>query len=193
MSRRAKREEKVKSKIFSKIIVVAIFLGLVFFVLKVAPNYRNMEIADKTNLVINNSNVTADLKHDVILKDGVVYISKEDMENFFDPYIYYEQGTNQIITTSNNQIASMVVGENYATNNGSRDEMSGTVFKENDTYYIPFSSLTKVYNMELNYIESSNTVTVESKDREKIVADSRKDNNNKHKSNTSANRISKWH
>lgn len=177
MSRRAKREEKVKSKIFSKIIVVAIFLGLVFFVLKVAPNYRNMEIADKTNLVINNSNVTADLKHDVILKDGVVYISKEDMENFFDPYIYYEQGTNQIITTSNNQIASMVVGENYATNNGSRDEMSGTVFKENDTYYIPFSSLTKVYNMELNYIESSNTVTVESKDREKIVADSRKDNN----------------
>ena len=41
MSRRAKREEeKVKSKIFSKIIVVAIFLGLVFFVLKVAPNYR---------------------------------------------------------------------------------------------------------------------------------------------------------
>ena len=98
MSRRAKREEeKVKSKIFSKIIVVAIFLGLVFFVLKVAPNYVNTEIADKTNLVINNSNVTEDLKQELIIRDGIIYISKEDIENFFDPYIYYEQGTNQIL------------------------------------------------------------------------------------------------
>ena len=67
MSRRAKREEKVKSKIFSKLIVVAIFLGLVFFILKVAPNYVNDEITDKANLVINNSNVTRDLKKDLNL------------------------------------------------------------------------------------------------------------------------------
>lgn len=177
MSRRAKREEeKVKSKIFSKIIVVAIFLGIVFFVLKVAPNYRNTDIADKTNLVINNSNVTADLKQELIIRDGIIYISKEDIENFFDPYIYYEQNTNQIITTSDNQIASMVVGENFVTNNGSRVEMSGSVFQENDTYYIPFSNLTNVYNVEISYIESSDTITVDSKDREQVVADSRKDN-----------------
>lgn len=177
MSRRAKREEeKVKSKIFSKIIVVAIFLGLVFFVLKVAPNYRNTDIADKTNLVINNSNVTADLKQELIIRDGIIYISKEDIENFFDPYIYYEQNTNQIITTSDNQIASMVVGENFVTNNGSRVGMSGSVFQENDTYYIPFSNLTNVYNVEISYIESSDTITVDSKDREQVVADSRKDN-----------------
>lgn len=177
MSRRAKREEeKVKSKIFSKIIVVAIFLGLVFFVLKVAPNYVNTEIADKTNLVINNSNVTEDLKQELIIRDGIIYISKEDIENFFDPYIYYEQGTNQIITTADNQIASMVVGENFVTNNGSRVEMSGAVFQENDTYYIPFSNLTNVYNVEISYIESSDTITVDSKDREQVVADSRKDN-----------------
>lgn len=177
MSRRAKREEeKVKSKFFSKIVIVAIFLGLVFFVLKVTPNYRNTEVSEKTNLVINNSNVTSDLKHDVIIREGVIYISKEDIENFFDPYIYYEQGTNQIITTSENQIAGIVVGENFATNNGSKMEISGTVFQENDTYYIPFSSLTNVYNVDISYIESSDTITVDSKDRAHIVADSRKNN-----------------
>ena len=62
MSRKAKREEKVKSKVISKIFVVAIFLGLVFSVLKFAPNYINTDITDKTNLVINNSNVTESLK-----------------------------------------------------------------------------------------------------------------------------------
>ena len=176
MSRRAKREKKVKNKIFRKIIIVAIFLGLVFFVLKVAPNYKNTDITDKTNLVINNSNVTSDLKKDVIIRDGIMYIAKEDIENFFDPNIYYDEGTNQIITTSDNQIASIVVGENYVINNGSKEEISGTVIYENDTYYIPFSNLTKVYNVEINYIDSSDTITVDSKDRKYVVADSIKEN-----------------
>ena len=81
MSRRAKREEKVRSKFLYKIIVVAIFLALAFWILKTAPNYVNTDIADKPNLVINNSNVTKDLKKDVIIQDGVIYISKEDIEN----------------------------------------------------------------------------------------------------------------
>ena len=117
MSRRAKREEKVKSKIFSKLIVVAIFLGLVFFILKVAPNYVNDEITDKANLVINNSNVTRDLKKDLIIEDGIIYVAKEDIENFFDSYIYYDEKYNQIITTSGNQVTSMVIGEEYIVNN----------------------------------------------------------------------------
>lgn len=176
MSRREKREEKVKNKLFRKIIVVAIFLGLIFFVLKVAPNYRDTEIKDKTNLVINNSNVTADLKQAVIIRDGIIYISKEDIENFFDPNIYYDEGTNQIVTTSDNQIASIIVGENYITNNGSKVSISGTVLNENNTFYIPFSNLTKVYNVEINYIESSDTITIDSKDRKYVVADSIKEN-----------------
>lgn len=176
MSRREKREEKVKNKLFRKIIVVAIFLGLIFFVLKVAPNYRDAEIKDKTNLVINNSNVTADLKQAVIIRDGIIYISKEDIENFFDPNIYYDEGTNQIVTTSDNQIASIIVGENYITNNGSKVSISGTVLNENNTFYIPFSNLTKVYNVEINYIESSDTITIDSKDRKYVVADSIKEN-----------------
>lgn len=176
MSRRAKREEKVKSRFIGKIIVVAILLGLVYFIFKVAPNYVNTDIADKTNLVINNSNITKDLKKDVIIENGVIYISKEDIENFFDPYIYYDEKYNQIVTTSDNQVTSMVVGESSMVNNGTRVESSGTVIQRDGTYYIPFSSLKDTYNVEINYIESSNTVTVDSKNRKYVLADSRKNN-----------------
>ena len=63
MSRKAKRvQEKTKKKVLYKLIVVAILVWLAFLILKYAPNYVNTEISDKTNLVINNSNVTADLK-----------------------------------------------------------------------------------------------------------------------------------
>lgn len=177
MSRREKREEKVKSRILLKIVVVAIFLAVVFWILKITPNYINTEITNKANLVINNSNVTKDLKNDVIIRDGVIYIAKEDISNFFDPYIYYDEKYNQIITTSETQVASMQVGSNSIINNGSRVNISGTVIEENNTYYIPFSSLKDVYNVDINYIESTNTITVDSKDRKYVVADARKEAN----------------
>ena len=177
MSRRGKREaEKVKSKIFSKIIIVAIFLGLVFFVLKIAPNYVNTEIADKTNLVINNTNVTDVLKNDVIIENGVIYISEDDIQNFFDPHIYYDEKYNEVITTSANQIASIIIGENAMTNNGNKESISGTVIERNNTRYIPFSSLKNVYNVEINYINSSDTITVDSLDEKYVTANSTEDN-----------------
>ena len=176
MSRRAKREAKVKSKIISKLIIVAIFFGLVFWVLKITPNYVNTDIADKTNLVINNNNVTSSLKKDVVIENGIIYISQDDIENFFDPYVYYDEKYNQIVTTSNKQIASIVIGENSMTRNGSRVNISGTVIERNDTLYLPFSSLKDVYNVEINYIESTDTITVDSKDRKYVLADSKSDN-----------------
>ena len=177
MSRRGKREaEKVKSKIFSKIIVVAIFLGLVFFVLKVTPNYVNTEISDKTNLVINNTNVTDVLKNDVIIENGIIYISEDDIQNFFDPHIYYDEKYNQVITTYQSQIASIVVGENAMTNNGKKVNISGTVIERENERYIPFSSLKNIYNVEINYINSSDTITVDSIDEKYVTANSTEEN-----------------
>lgn len=175
MSRRAKREEKVKSKIFSKLIVTAILLALAFMILKLAPNYVNTEITDKANLVINNSNVTQDLKKDVIIENGVIYISKEDISNFFDPHIYYDEKYNQIVTTSNTKVASMVIGQNEMINNGTKVQTSATVIEKEDTIYIPFSTFKDIYNVEIGYIESTNTITVDSKDRKFVKANSLKD------------------
>ena len=177
MSKKAKRaQKKEKGKLFYKLVVVAILMLLAFLILKYAPNYVNTEISDNVNLVINNSNVTGDLKKDIIIENGIIYISKEDIQNFFDPYIYYDEKYNQIITTSENQVTSMVVGENTMINNGSKIEVSGTILKQDDTYYIPFSSFKDTYNVEISYIESTNTITVDSKDRKYVLADSTKDN-----------------
>ena len=85
MSRKAKRaQEKVKEKFLYKIIVVAILVWLAFLILKYAPNYVNTDITNKANLVINNSNVTGDLKKDVIIENGVIYVYMEANENFFE-------------------------------------------------------------------------------------------------------------
>ena len=60
-----------------------------------------------TNLVINNRNVTENLKKDILIENGEIYISKQDLGNFFDKYIYEDQETEQVITTYNKKIAEM--------------------------------------------------------------------------------------
>ena len=68
---------------------------VVFYI--AGKNYIRDDIKNKTNFIINNNNVTQNLKADIILQDGVVYISKEDISNFFDNTITYDQKYNQII------------------------------------------------------------------------------------------------
>ena len=53
-------------KIIIRIVLALIILAAIAFAIKVAPNYVNNEITDKTNLVINYSNVTGRMKQDLI-------------------------------------------------------------------------------------------------------------------------------
>lgn len=174
MSRREKN--KVKNNWILKIIVVAIFLVAVITVVKISGNYRNNDIVGKTNLIINNSNVTADLKQDVFVdENGVVYISKDDIENFFDNYIYYDEKYNQIITGSSNKIANMVVGENSAVVNSATIKLKSPVVLRGEEYFIPFSELKDVYNVDIEYV--NDRVVVDSLDRKYQIATSAKNVN----------------
>lgn len=172
MSRREKKS--VKGNWIFKIIVVAIVLLAAIFVIKIAGNYKNNDIVGKVNLIINNSNVTADLKQDVFVDgNGVIYIAKEDIENFFDNYIYYDEKYNQIITGSSTKIANMVVGENSATVNSAEVKLKSPVIEKENKYFIPFSELKSVYNVDIEYI--NNRVVVDSLDRKYQIATVAKD------------------
>lgn len=172
MSRREKKN--VKGNWIFKIIVVAIVLLAAIFVIKIAGNYKINDIVGKVNLIINNSNVTADLKQDVFVdENGVIYIAKEDIENFFDNYIYYDEKYNQIITGSSTKIANMVVGENSATVNSAEVKLKSPVIEKENKYFIPFSELKSVYNVDIEYI--NNRVVVDSLDRKYQIATVAKD------------------
>ena len=172
MSRREKKS--VKGNWIFKIIVVAIVLLAAIFVIKIAGNYKNNDIVGKVNLIINNSNVTADLRQDVFVdENGVIYIAKEDIENFFDNYIYYDEKYNQIITGSSTKIANMVVGENSATVNSAEVKLKSPVIEKENKYFIPFSELKSVYNVDIEYI--NNRVVVDSLDRKYQIATVAKD------------------
>ena len=162
-------------KLIRNIMIVLIALGIILAILMLAPNYKNVDITDQTNLVINNSNVTAHLKNKIIIRDGTVYLSRADIDNFFDPYIYYDKDAKQIITTYETKVASLFLDNPSITVNGKEYTLSSPAIKENDTVYLPFSLMEDVYNAEITYAESTDTAIVETLSKEKITADTVKD------------------
>lgn len=169
------KKENIRTfKLIRNILIVIIALAIVLGVLKIAPNYKYEEITDKTNLVINNNNITAHLKNDVFIKDGVVYISRADIDNFFDPYIYYDEEESQIITTYETKVASLIINDPNITINSKEYTLSSPAIIINNVIYLPFSLMENVYNAEVEYIESSDTVTIDTLSREKITATAEK-------------------
>lgn len=193
-----KKEEKNglkinKIKFIRNIIisVVALIIAAGIFIL--APNYTKEENDGKIHLIINNKNLTSSdrLSNDIIVENGVVYLSKDDIKRFFDKYIYYESAYNQYITTTDTKVASIVVGEYKMEVNGVNTPIAGTVIERNGAVYLPFSEMKDVYNVDIQNIEQNKIILVDSLEREQIKAEASKNLSIKLKAKTLSRTLEK--
>ena len=186
---RAKRSE---NHWIRKIIIGLISLGITVLVFKIAPDYKRNDITDRTNLIINNNNITENLKEDIFIsEDGIIYLSEKDIENFFDNYIYYDEMYDQIITTSDTKVAVLPIGKHEITINGTTQRILGSATKIENTFYLPFSEMNNVYNIEVEYIEDTDRIIVTSLDRKLEKADIAKNVNVKWKNKTLSRTVDK--
>lgn len=161
--------EKKKKRIIKTFIAIIsiIIIGII------AYNVNNYIIIDKnknTNLVINNKNVTSNLKKDIIIQEDEIYISKQDLGNFFDKYIYEDTENNKIVTTYNNKIAAISLEENKININGSNKNTYAHAMEKNGVIYVPITELKDVYGIEIKYIENSKVLTIDSTSKEQKKA-----------------------
>ena len=164
------KEKMKKDNVIKRIVIVLILLAVAAFILIKAQNYLKENTDETINLVINNNNVTERLKHEVKIKNGVIYLSMDDVENFFDKYIHIEEDTGEIVTTYESKIASIGFDANKITVNGSVKKIYASAIKEEEVIYLPMSEMTDVYNMEIANIEQTKIVTIDSLNREQIKA-----------------------
>ena len=164
------REKIRKTNPLKRIITVLILLLIVVFILIKAQNYIREATDDEINLIINNNNVTARLKNNLKIENCVVYLSMEDVQNFFDNYIYIEEEINEVVTTYDKKIASISFDVNRLIINGSTTKINASAIKENEIVYLPISEMTDVYNMEISNIENKKIVTIDSLNKEQIKA-----------------------
>lgn len=159
-----------KDNIVRRILLILIFLVIIVFILIKAQNYLREATEGEINLVINNNNVTERLKHEVKIENGIIYVSMDDIRNFFDKYIYIEDEINEVVTTYDKKIASIGFDVNKLTINGAIKKIYASAIKEDDNVYLPISEMKDVYNIEITNVEAKKVVTIDSLSREQIKA-----------------------
>lgn len=160
------KKKKTITRILMAILIIIVLAVIAF----IANNYIILDKNKTTNLIINNRNVTSNLKNEIMIKEDIIYLSKQDIANFFDKYIYEEKKTNQIITTYDKKIAEIGFEKNTININGSNKKIYAHAEKENETIYLPISEMKEVYDIEIEYLPDTKVVTMDSKDREQKKA-----------------------
>ena len=157
--------EKKKSIIIRTFITIIAIIILAIIAL-IANDYIILDNNKRTNLVINNKNVTSNLKNDVLIEDNIIYLSKQDISNFFDKYIHKDKETSQIITTYDKKIATIGFEEKKININGSEKNIYASAIQKDNVEYLPISEMNEVYDIEIQNIEDTKVVTMDSYNKE---------------------------
>ncbi len=168
------RKIEKNKKVIKMVLLAVIVMILLVIVALVVNNYIILGKYKKTNLIINNRNVTKDLKKEVLIQDDEIYISKQDIGNFFDKHIYEEKETGKIITTYNKKIAELGFEKNKININGSEKTTYAHAIKKDDTIYLPIQELKDVYDVEIIYNQKAKALILDSTSKEQKKAVGRK-------------------
>ena len=147
----------------NSLILIIIVIIILFLFIKSNMNKKSDIIYNyKTQVILDNENITSKMQNAVIVENEKVYISYEDIKKFFDDSIYKEESTNTIITIGNNKVVAI-------KENSDNILINGSIIKENDIFinkdnieYLSIIELADIYNYEANYIYKTNTIVLNS-------------------------------
>ena len=169
-----KKEQRYRR--MRNVAIVAIIIVLIAIIINLAPNYVKNFNTGKMTVIINNQDVTDSMKANPYVGDNdVIYVSTKDIANFFDHNIYYDNVYNQILTSSETKLAALPIDEKEMYVNSSKVKISGSATEKDEMFYLPFSEMDDVYNIQVNYYASTNTLTVDSLDKEQKKGNASKD------------------
>lgn len=187
MKKKKKKKVNVK-KLLSRVLLLVIIIAFLIIIIK-SIGKKDKQKYD-ISIIVNNENITNNLSHEpYISKDKVLYLSIEDTSKIFDKNIYYEKDSGKIITTSGTKVAAIDVANNILELNNASLIISNGVLDYGNTYYIPISELTNIYNIETSVKEKS--AVISSLYKELITVKTTKKNSLKEKTSGFSHTIQK--
>ena len=73
-----------KGSMIKRILIVVLVLIAIILILLKAQDFMKEKTEDSISLIINNTNVTQRLKYEVKIDNNNIYVSMDDIKNFFD-------------------------------------------------------------------------------------------------------------
>lgn len=163
---------KINAKKFIRNILICVVAWLVVsYILNYAPGFKRDKFVGITKLIINDKDVTEELKDKILIaENGSIYCGLDDIKELFDKNIYYNKEQNLIVTTSNTKIAVFKLEDEMIKINGLEQVMKAKAFEYENIIYIPISELNNVYNLEINYVADNDIVVIDNLNKGLIKA-----------------------
>lgn len=191
MKQNVKKKKRFKLKIKDpKRLLIFLLIIIILFLWLFAKNKENIKQKSYVSLIVNNEDITSKLVNEIIIKDGIQYLSFEDVKKCLDENIYQED--NNIITTSDRKVTVLPLNKNKIEINGSNIEISGSAFKnEKGIIYLPISQMQNSYDIEFLYNTEYNNIVIDSFSNKVERATLKKDASLKEKKSKSSDTIEK--
>ena len=156
--KKQENKKKKSNKISKKVLLFLIIISIIIIVF-INQNNRIIK-SDEMTLIISNEDISNKLNDDIIEKGGVIYLSYDDVKEFFDKSIYMEEST--IIMSSDKKVAALELNSNNLEINGSESKIKGNAYKSDDgKIFLPISNLQNVYDMQVSYFSENRNIAID--------------------------------
>ena len=179
MTHKKKKKNNKLTKINLKLIL---FIIVVIICILLLANRKITKYNDKTQIILDNENITSKLEREIIIENEQIYISYDDIKTYMDKTLYTEPETNLIISSSDKKVAVINIENQTLEINSSQIDTKKISVTKNGVVYLAISELQNLYNCEVKYINDTNIVTIESLSKKSVKAYAKK--NLKVKENT---------
>ena len=164
-----KEERKLNMQKVKACIIIAIAVLLLIIISICAKINKNKNRYKELTILLNNQFI--ELTDEVVIDDNKnIFFSKDDIQNFFDATIYYNEAEKELITTYNTHVALLKVDEEYAEINDETIKLNGKLYETKNDVYMPILDLAEVYDLEINYSSKSNRIIMDSITKQKTEA-----------------------
>lgn len=137
-------------KFLKFIILLVLAIGLGFILINGFGSFSK-----ELTLLIDDVEVSHGLK----IMDENIYLSYKTVKEFIDKDIFYDIDENKIIITGEN-VNRYVINENYYTENSQAKDLPLALLKIDDDIWISYDILLNNYNIDMNFWDKTNIVTV---------------------------------
>jgi len=186
MNQNIKKKKKFKLRVKNpKRLLIFVCIIIILFLLPFANGKEKMKQKNYTSLIVNNEDITNKLDNEIVVKDGIQYLSLEDVKKCLDENIYQED--KNIITTSERKVTVLQLNNKKIEINGSNIEISGSAYKDDKgIIYLPISQMQNSYDVEFLYNSEYKNFVIDNLSKKKEKATLKKDISLKEKMNKSS-------
>jgi len=153
------------------IIAVSLLSGALYIYYKYyKPNDEVVPAFDEGKLVLVVEGEQDIFAQEPKIVEGEILLPFSIVKKYIDEHIYWDDTLNIVSVTTENRVIRMKTDSLDALVNNKPMKLKIPVIKDNGQVYVPIEFLSDFYDIEINYIESSNVIIIDKKDSDKQIA-----------------------